>query len=61
MGAIDSVLQDRNSFVVSKDFKLVGEEKRIELVEENFEATKETENGDKWDGIYEVNAYTTWN
>ena len=30
-------------------------------MEDNFEATGETENSDKWDGTYEANAYTAWN
>ena len=55
---IGSVPQDKGSFIVSKDLESVSEEERVELVEENFKATREIEDGHKWDGIYEANAYT---
>ena len=61
ISAIGSVSQNESDFVVNKDLELVSEEKRVELVKENFEATREMENNNKWDGTYEANAYTAWN
>ena len=65
IGAIGFVPQNKDGFVVSKDLELVGREKEVELVEENFEATGETKDGNnwngdtkddnKWDGTYEAN------
>ena len=60
VSAIGFVPQNKGGFIVSENLELVGEEKGVELVEENFEATKEIENGNKWDRTYEVNTYTAW-
>ena len=69
ISAIGFVPQDKGGFVVSKDLELVGKE-GVELVEENFETTEETEDGNNWDGktkdvnkwdeTYETND-TAWN
>ena len=60
MDTIGSISQNKGSFVVNKDLELVGEEEEVELIEKNFEATRETEDSNKWDGTYKANN-TAWN
>ena len=61
MDVIGFVPQNKSGFVISEDFESVSEKERVELVEENFEATGETKDGNKWDRTYEANAYTALN
>ena len=56
MGAISFVPQNESGFVVSKDFESFSENIRVELMEENFEAIREMEDSNKWDGTYEANS-----